>query len=656
MRTTLKRGIGRAATGAANGNGRAIYPPAARAPMRRYRVPPPPVRTGWQTVGWLFKWFGIALVIVIVGLAGGAYLYGHQTLTAFQPHHTATKRATKQLEKIESASQPATAIMIGYDKRAGADGAFDTGSRSDTIMLVRADPQRHSVSLLSFPRDLVVPIYCGSGPTGSVDRINSAWSRCGPTGTVATVAALTGIRPNYLITVDFHGFKLLVNKLHGVYIDVDHRYLNTQGGPYGYAKIDLEPGYQKLNGQQALDFVRFRHTDSDIYRLARQQLFITALRERIAAESKKVTTVFKIIGALKGNVEIGQAGGGAVPPDTALSYLQFAHGLPSRNFFRVQIDGLSGSNELSAPQSSIDEAVQKFLNPDVNAAEKAQAAATGSKPKLKRPPLKPREVSVLVLNGTTITGFAANTSYELAKLGYRTVSLLNGQAPNAPSQTYYQTQVYFNPQQAKGRTAAKVLQKLFPGSIVGPIPPEIASYEQAAGGPLAVVVLGSSFDGRLRASTPPPDTTPKHEPPNVTTAPWVTQSQLRAAQRQIHRFRLMVPHVIERSSRLALLSPVRLYKPASKHVAARLTFVTGPGNVYWGIEQTDWDDAPVLRHPSLTRRFGGRRFDFYYSGGHLHMVVLRTPKASYWVVNTLRDELSNETMIAIARGLRPLGH
>ena len=83
---------------------------------------------------------------------------------------------------------------------------------------------------------------------------------------------LTGIPVNYLVTVNFHGFKLIVNKLHGVYMQVDHRYINTVGGPSGYAKINLEPGYQRLDGQQALDFVRFRHTDSDLYRLARQQL------------------------------------------------------------------------------------------------------------------------------------------------------------------------------------------------------------------------------------------------------------------------------------------------------------------------------------------------------------------------------------------------
>ena len=50
----------------------------------------------------------------------------------------------------------------------------------------------------------------------------------------------------------------------------------------------------------------------------------------------------------------------------------------------------------------------------------------------------------------------------------------------------------------------------------------------------------------------------------------------------------------------------------------------------------------------------GRAYDFYYSGSHLHMVVLRAHGATYWVVNTLLDSLSNETMIAIAKGLKPL--
>ena len=69
---------------------------------------------------------------------------------------------------------------------------------------------------------------------------------------------------------------------------------------------------------------------------------------------------------------------------------------------------------------------------------------------------------------------------------------------------------------------------------------------------------------------------------------------------------------------------------------------------------TRWVNAPALADKSLTQRVSGRSFDLYYSGSHLHMVVLRDEGATYWVVNTLLDSLSNETMLAIARGFRPM--
>ena len=74
-----------------------------------------------------------------------------------------------------------------------------------------------------------------------------------------------------------------------------------------------------------------------------------------------------------------------------------------------------------------------------------------------------------------------------------------------------------------------------------------------------------------------------------------------------------------------------------------------------GSRRPNWDGAPALADKSFRHDLGGREFDLYYSGSHLHMVVLRTRTARrYWVVNTLLDSLSNETMLAIAKGLKPL--
>ena len=81
-------------------------------------------------------------------------------------------------------------------------------------------------------------------------RINSAYAFCGPAGALETVKHLTGVPINYLISVNFLGFIAVVNKLGGVWMDVDRRYYNKNVGTIetDYANIDLQPGYQLLNG------------------------------------------------------------------------------------------------------------------------------------------------------------------------------------------------------------------------------------------------------------------------------------------------------------------------------------------------------------------------------------------------------------------------
>ncbi|TMM08377.1 MAG: LytR family transcriptional regulator [Actinobacteria bacterium] len=440
VRTTLKRGIGRGA--AVNGNGHGVLPPGAIEPMRRYRQPEPPRRSTRRLLATVFGWIALALLVVLSGVAGGLYLYAHQTLNALAPHSTAVKESTKYLQTVPP-SQPATARLIGYDARAGVDSFGASGSRSDTIMLVRADPQQNTLSLFSFPRDLVVPIYCKDQTTPiTTDRINTAWTSCGPTGTLNTVEKLTGIPVNYLVTIDFHGFKLLVNKLHGIYIDVDHRYLNTVGGPGGYAKIDLEPGYQRLDGQQALDFVRFRHTDSDLYRVARQQLFIEALKDRLAT-GVSVFDIPKLIGALKGSVEIGSGNCATCPPSFSEieSYAGLAYKLPAGHLFRVSLQNLQpygiANAELLAQPADVQTAVDSFLHPDVTQATRSTDVALGRKPKApKAPPLKKGDVTTLVLNGTTIPGLARDTSYKLSVAGFHAVQLPPSILADAPSQGF----------------------------------------------------------------------------------------------------------------------------------------------------------------------------------------------------------------------------
>ena len=665
MRTTLKRGIGQ--TAGLNGNGHSAVPPVF-GPIARYRQPEPPRRSLIGLVLRGFGWLVLTVVVVASGAAGGLYLYTHESVASLNAKDKPTIQAKTHLQVLASASQPAIALIAGYDHRAGMGSKSLEGSNSDTLMLVRADPTNNTLSLLSFPRDLWVNIYCHGDTVYTQSRINSAWSICpgnnGPSATLNTMEHLTHLPINYLITLDFHAFKQLVNRLHGVYMNVDRRYYIA---PHtGTSAINLHPGYQKLDGGRALAYVRFRHFDSDIYRTGRQQLFMEALKARLKTElsfSKIPLEVPKLIGVLKGNLEYVKAGGGQVSISELESYLGIAYHLGPGHLFRNQIPindfqypVIGGASVVTAPPSAVAAAVHSFLHPDVSEPTRLSAQLIGhrKKPsKKKQPPLAKSDVSVLVLNASKIPGEASNTTYLLTQRGYSTKSLPSTMLANAPTVERDST-VYYDAVQPNARRAALQLRPLFgPHTRIAQMTTPIAFYAKEAGKPLTVVAVGTSFPGKLvvhhRAKLPP------KLPPQVSPGISVTAPRLHGLTRRVH-FPVYAPLRIAEYSQLDSVQNqgVRVFKPLHGKHELVLTFQT-PSGKYWQIEETDWTSAPILANPTDTIPWHHHKLFLYTSGGAIQMVAVRTPKAVYWVMNTILNELSNSTMLAIAKSLKPLG-
>src|SRR4051812_28249646 len=641
MRTTLKRGIGRGA--AVNGNGHSVLPPGALTPMARYRQPPRGRNSTARRIAGFLLWLGVLVLMVAGGAAGGLYLYGHDFASATSPHSKAMKRAAKRLDYV-SPGKPAVALVLGTDHRY-VDGK-DPG-RSDTMMLIRTDPDSHTVSMLSFPRDMAVEIHC-PGRGSFVDKINAAYPLCGPSGPLETIKNLTNIPINYLISVNFVGFIQVVNKLGGVYMDVDRRYLNNHTGPFGYAAINLQAGYQRLNGKQALDFVRYRHTDNDLFRVARQQMFVRAAKEQLARYSR--FRVSSLLGAIKKNVEVGRSGGKGVDLSTMVNYALFFHGLPGGHFVQVRIQGLEGMSDLSTAPQNITNAVQEFMNPDPAAPERANAAALNEKYRPKVHGINPKSIFVTVLNGNGVTGSAAVTGTQLHERGYQILQppdSLPGDSPDGWHHT--RTRVFYDRTQKNAQAAAKQVAKLFTDSSTGPMTPRFRPY---ANGAELVVVVGQSYHGSL-AGTNPSAPPPRHQAPHTNRQPSVSRPLMQAIRRKLP-FRVEYPSVIDRSSRVDPEPPNPRVYTVQGHKMARLVFTTGSPGENWGIQETNWGGAPAPSGKNFIRHFRPPTVESFYSGSRLHMVVLRENRATYWVVNTLDDALSNETMIAIARGLRPL--
>ncbi|MCL1905471.1 MAG: LCP family protein [Clostridiales bacterium] len=163
------------------------------------------------------------------------------------------------------------ALLVGADKRPGGNKY-----RTDTIILAFYDWDNDDLKLLSIPRDSYVQ-FPGS-PTKT--KINEAYFYGGMALLESVIEYTFGIEVDHCVEIDFEGFTHLIDALGGVEIDVPRRMYKPS------ENINLEKGLKKLNGYDALGFVRFRDMPmGDIDRVANQQLFIRALAAKIAASS-----------------------------------------------------------------------------------------------------------------------------------------------------------------------------------------------------------------------------------------------------------------------------------------------------------------------------------------------------------------------------------
>lgn len=176
-------------------------------------------------------------------------------------------------------------LVLGVDERA------DDIGRSDTTFVVTIDAASRQVTVLSIPRDTRVKI-AGHG----WGKINHAYAFGQQKLSKDTVEKLLGIHINYTVVVNFPGFIHMVDYLGGVKVDVDRSmYYEDPYNDIGGLVIDLHPGLQHLNGEKAIQYVRYRDGDGDIGRITRQQKFLQAVFE----ELKKPETVANLPDIIK---------------------------------------------------------------------------------------------------------------------------------------------------------------------------------------------------------------------------------------------------------------------------------------------------------------------------------------------------------------------
>jgi len=620
-------------------------------------------RRGW--VRAMFWSAGVLLAAVLL-TAGVAAWWLHKEVAQVSDISKGVAAAQgalgKQEQNVPIADQPATALVIGSDHRK-TDGS--SPSRSDTLILVSIHPKSHLISVLSLPRDLWVPI-----PGYGDNRINSAFSDGGEKLAVRTVTALTGVKPNYLVEVDFAGFESLVNHLGGIFLPIDQNYQHTNTAyDCCYKAIHIDPGYQSLGGAEALNFARFRHTDSDLYRNARQQTF---LRQFQTAASNKfhglsitdLPSILSIIDDITKNTQVTGVNG---PPSasTMEAYAALISKLRGRivtvRLNDTQNADIGGASVLTDTSADIHRAVYQFEHPQTVKQPTAHLPKQRKAHSKKfKPQMKPSKVKVLALNGTDRPKLATKAAAGFEAWTY------NARAANAPNPRYKRTWIYYQPGY---KEAAADLHKVLGAGYGLPVPPRFASRKANV-----IVVLGADAPGK-------PALSPPHKPVVKLPSDMVRTTDYRAAfAAAAHRAHLpgLYPSAVFGTSEtcsdqlypsyqpngfceFSAAQPVRAYHLNASSAGGGANSIYGYFQItlggYWGIEETHFTDAPILQSPNATRILNGRRWQYYYDGAHIHMIATidNVHHVAYWVQNTLLDELSNADMIAIASSLRPTG-
>lgn len=218
--------------------------------------------------------FVLSITLIIV-FFGRIYLITFETL---EQAYLEDNRELSPLRRtiVNPRKDPVSILFIGAD-RGGARGTTSYGL-SDSLMLATFNPDTKNINLLSIPRDT----YAYLPVKNRYDKINHAHAYGGPLASVDAVESLLNVPVDYFISINFDTLIALVDALDGIYVDVPFEIKEMDSHDKKEA-ITLTPGYQLLNGEEALAFSRTRKYDNDFERAKRQQIVLKAIVDRLTS-------------------------------------------------------------------------------------------------------------------------------------------------------------------------------------------------------------------------------------------------------------------------------------------------------------------------------------------------------------------------------------
>ncbi|MGB9976126.1 LCP family protein [Thermovenabulum sp.] len=333
-----------------------------------------------------FKVF-IAIILFFALSFGSGFYFTYRNLLSNQNTDGEQDSVLQEAEK----NGHVNILLLGLD--AGTIGADEKHNRyrSDTMMLFSLDLKEKKVNVLSIPRDTRVVL-----PGEGFQKINAAMAFGGPDLAVDVVSKLLNVPVHYYVTVNYEGFKKIVDAIGGVEIEIDRRMKYDDNA--GNLHIDLKPGLQVLDGEKAEQFVRFRHyPEGDIARVRAQQKFLKATAKALL-QPANILKIPKLIQIVQENVKTD------ISPVNLVKLANFARQLKEED---VETYTLPGTGQYIG-------GVSYFIPEEEKVKELVNAIFYDK-----------NGIKVAVLNGSGYSGVANEIAKKLESMGFTVVKVAN---------------------------------------------------------------------------------------------------------------------------------------------------------------------------------------------------------------------------------------
>ncbi|WP_369275378.1 LCP family protein [Streptomyces sp. R11] len=434
--------------------------------------------------GRILAWGVGAASAVVLGVAGvGAWVY--QDLNDnIKSADVDDKIGGDRPENLSPGSK--NILVVGSDSRDGANAEYGkdlTTMQSDTLMVLHVPANRKWATVVSFPRDSWVEVPAcdkGDGSTSAPHhyKINEAFALGGTSGEVAgaaacsikTVEANTGLRIDHFMSVDFQGFKGMVDALDGIEVCPEQAIHSKK------ARLDMEPGCQTVGGEKALGYVRVRYgvgDGSDIGRIGRQQEFMDALAEKAQAKLTSPKALYGFLQSATKSLTTDPDLAGIKPLYGLASELK---GIPSDRLTFLTVPNYPREADVASDKANVvwqyPQATELFtsLARDREVDKKRLEADTKN-------PVYASSVRVQVLNGTGVSGLAGTVAEKLRAAGLTVAGTGNAPQNSGTTKVTYPAGL---------EKQAKALAARLPGVRATP--------DSAAGAGAVTLVVGKDLD------------------------------------------------------------------------------------------------------------------------------------------------------------------